>query len=156
MIIPIYKPIGKTPLEIVEDYKKNNKNIKKCSYAGRLDPMASGLMIILANESCLKQNDFHNLSKIYEFKIVLGISTDTYDLLGLVNTHNIKENYNIKSIITNIINNFTGKFMQKYPEDSSIRVKGKPLWYYAKNNVLEKIEIPEKEIKIEKLECLNN
>ena len=98
MIIPIYKPIGKTPLEVIEEYKQNNKNIKKCSYAGRLDPMASGLLILLANESCLKQNDFHNLSKIYEFKIVVGISTDTYDLLGLVNKHNVKKKYEIKSL----------------------------------------------------------
>ena len=84
MIIQYNKSIGKTPFEIIEELKKETeieneteknkikfKNKKvKYSYAGRLDPMASGLMIILTNEHCLQQNNFHNLSKYMNLKLL--------------------------------------------------------------------------------------
>ena len=53
-IITLYKPIGKTPLDMIKCL-----NEKKATYAGRLDPMAHGLLIILTNEHCLNQKMFH-------------------------------------------------------------------------------------------------
>ena len=53
-IITLYKPIGKTPLDMIKGL-----NEKKATYAGRLDPMAYGLLIILTNEHCLNQKMFH-------------------------------------------------------------------------------------------------
>ena len=156
MIITLYKPIGKTPLEVINDYKEKNDSIKKCSYAGRLDPMASGLLVVLINQSCSLQNEFHNLSKVYEFKIALGISTDSYDLLGKVTCVNMKEDYNIKELSSKIIDKFVGTQKQKYPSYSSIRVNGKPLWYHALHNKLEDIEIPEKTINISNIVMLDN
>ena len=97
MPIKIYKPIGVTPVQLVEKYKKENSIDEKVSFAGRLDPMASGLMIILTNEHCLQQNNFHNFSKIYEFKIAIGLSTDTYDILGLITNYNINKYTNLNS-----------------------------------------------------------
>jgi tRNA pseudouridine55 synthase len=168
MIIQYNKSIGKTPFEIIEELKKENKNETenknknvKYSYAGRLDPMASGLMIILTNEHCLQQNNFHNFSKIYEFKIAIGLSTDTYDILGLITNYNINKYTNLNSdeiykIKQSIIDNFQKTYSQQYPVFSSIRIDGKPLWYYAKNNLLDNIKIPEKNITIDKLDYIEN
>lgn len=155
-IIKLYKPIGKTPLELINEYKKKH-NIKKISYAGRLDPMAEGEMLILTNDSCLKQNFYHNLGKTYRFELLVGLSTDTYDILGLVNDIYSKDISNEKKIeLNSIIQNYIGKHMQKYPPYSSVRVKGNPLWYYAKNNKLNEITIPEKEINIYRMKILTN
>ena len=51
-VLKIYKPIGKTPLEIIKMIKKNYKHYEnsKMSYAGRLDPMAHGILIILIDK----------------------------------------------------------------------------------------------------------
>ena len=75
----LYKPIGKTPLEML-DYV----NADKKSYAGRLDPMAHGLLLVLTNEHCLAQNSFHNFNKVYKFEILIGLNTDTHDILGIL------------------------------------------------------------------------
>ena len=146
-IILAYKPIGKTPLEIINELKQNYGYSKtKMSYAGRLDPMAHGLMIILKDAECYKQHLYHNFSKIYKFKLLLGISTDTFDILGKI-TNNSNSNININTDnLYSIINSLIGKQKQHYPPYSSARVDGHPLWYYAKNNLLHTITIPYKEI----------
>lgn len=114
--------------------------------------MAHGLLVLLVNEECLKQNIIHNYNKVYIFEILIGISTDTYDTLGLIKSFN---NFNIcNNHIENILEKFSGNFNQPYPPYSSIRVNGKPLWYYYKNNLNDNIVIPEKNINV-KLKYLN-
>ena len=146
-IIIANKPIGKTPLEIIQFLKQNVKyKSTKMSYAGRLDPMAHGLMIILMNEECFKQHIFHNLNKTYKFKLLLGVSTDTFDMLG-----KIKNNYllecNTELLYSNILQ-LIGEQIQEYPPFSSLRVNKHPLWYYAKHNKLDTITIPSKKVTI--------
>lgn len=154
-IILANKPIGKTPLEILNKLKKDHGYSKtKMSYAGRLDPMAHGLMIILKDDECYKQHLYHNFPKTYEFKLLLGISTDTFDILGKL-TNNIEFDINKEKLYSNI-NSLIGKHMQYYPPYSSARVNGHPLWYYAKNNLLHTIKIPSKEIEIFKITIIKD
>ena len=147
-ILFLYKPIGKTPLEIIQSV-----NDKKKSYAGRLDPMAHGYLLVLTNIDCLKQNTFHNTKKIYIFQLLFGIETDTLDILGFVKETNnlIIDNENIKKVIEKNVCSFD----QEYPAYSSVRVNGKPLWYWAKNNMLDKINIPKKKVNVDSMEITN-
>ena len=64
-----YKRIGITPLEHIKELIKDGKleDNKNC-YAGRLDPMAHGLMIYLSNSNCKNVNKFLGLDKTYKFK----------------------------------------------------------------------------------------
>ena len=153
-ILKIYKPIGKTPLDMIENLKLDKKYTHvKMSYAGRLDPMAEGLLIILTDETCLKQSMFHNLNKCYNFQLLIGITTDTYDILGLVNW--CKPKMIDYEHINKTIDSFRGETCQSYPPFSSQRVNGKPLWYYARNNLLHTIDIPSKTIHINTLSIKN-
>jgi tRNA U55 pseudouridine synthase TruB len=56
-IILINKKEGETPLEALEFFRKKNKQYQdlKMTYAGRLDPMASGLLLLLAGEETKKK-----------------------------------------------------------------------------------------------------
>ena len=122
-ILKIHKYIGETPLEAIR--KLNIPG--KISYAGRLDPMAEGQLLVLTGDDCQHQNDYHNLDKRYRFELLLGLTTDSYDTLGLVkNIPNPDSNHISKRIL-----DYCGKRSQSYPPFSSVRVKGKPLWYYA-------------------------
>ena len=59
-MLVVNKPIGWTSNQLI-DYIKNNFNEfrnSKISYAGRLDPMAHGLMILLIDDECKRQNEF--------------------------------------------------------------------------------------------------
>jgi tRNA pseudouridine55 synthase len=148
--MPIYldKKKGITPLELIKQYKKENNFQGKMCYAGRLDPMARGKMILLKDEECKQMNDYCNLDKTYEFLVLFGIKTDTYDLLGKV----------IETYISPVdvpkldLDKFIGEIEQPYPAYSSFIIRHneerKPIWEWAKLNKLDEITIPEKEVEI--------
>ena len=92
MPVFLYKPKGFTPLELVKKYKKDNNIKGKVCFAGRLDPMAHGKMILLVKEECKLMNSYCNLNKTYEFIVLFGVKTDTYDLLGKILETNFEKN----------------------------------------------------------------
>ena len=152
----VSKPIGKTPLQVIRELQKNKKISKKASVAGKLDPMAKGLLKILTDLDC-KHQDLHiKDDKVYEWDLILGIKTDSGDILGIpqicnkFNPSTDKINDIEKHIDINIIK---GKRIQNFSEYSSINVFSKeygrkPMWWYAKNKLLDIIKIPFKEINI--------
>ena len=151
MIIEISKKIGETPNELIERFKNSPENSefkdKKIAFAGRLDPMAFGKMMLLTDTDCLKMTQFCGYRKLYSFKCIKGIQTDTGDILGIprkASTDSITPKLNPK------------KFYQKYPVYSSKRVNGKPLWHWARNNKLDLIEIPGKMVEIYSVVCNDN
>src|SRR3989344_2208467 len=84
-ILAVYKPVGITPLEAVMRYKQKHPQYrtKKMSYPGRLDPMAEGVLVLLAGEDTKKMISFMKHDKEYVADILLGLSTDTLDILGM-------------------------------------------------------------------------
>jgi tRNA U55 pseudouridine synthase TruB len=85
-ILNLYKEAGETPLECMERFRLAHKEYGgvPMTYAGRLDPLASGVLLVLASEARFKREEFLALPKEYEFECLWGISTDTYDPLGLI------------------------------------------------------------------------
>lgn len=81
----IYKELGETPLEALERLRAHLGIPERVpmTYAGRLDPAAEGVLIILAGEECKNKLAYTGLPKTYVAEILLGVSTDTFDLLGL-------------------------------------------------------------------------
>jgi tRNA pseudouridine55 synthase len=135
MITIINKNIGETPLEAIEKFrieKEIDQNIP-ITYAGRLDPMADGLLIVLTGEDCKKKADFNGLDKEYEIEVVLGVQSDSYDVLGLVEKADLCE-FDLQK--------FIGKFIQEYPRYSSKIIAMKEL----------PEEMPTKEVEIYSIE----
>ena len=126
----IYKKIGETPLECMRRIKGDSGY----TYAGRLDPLAEGLLIILKGDE--DKDKYLELDKEYEYSGVLGIHTDTYDVLGKIT----------KVEVTKDIELPTGKRTMKYPIYSSKTVKGIPLFEYARKGI--DVEIPERDVEI--------
>jgi len=151
-IINIYKPQGKTPLEMVKVIKETfpEYNDEKIGYAGRLDPLAHGVLLLMIGEETTKQRETYlHLPKDYEFEAAFGVSTDTYDALGIVNNVAMKQlNNNHRDEVEKFIKSKLGKQKQTYPPFSSKTVDGKPLFLWAKENRLSEITIPEREIEI--------
>lgn len=137
IVIAMTKKLGETPLEALNRLRVEVPQYatETLSYAGRLDPMATGVMLVLVGEANKKRADYLNLEKKYTAEILIGVSTDTYDTLGLV-TDSVKEQYDresIEEIVREKINGLTGTFSQKYPEFSSKPVFGEPLFVHARN-----------------------
>ena len=85
-----YKNLGETPLACLEKMRLEHGIGAEIpmTYAGRLDPMAEGVMILLVGEECKNKEQYLGLDKTYGFEVLVGFQTDTYDLLGLVKSEN--------------------------------------------------------------------
>lgn len=149
----VYKNIGQTPNELINEFKKKNSDAKKVSFAGRLDPMAYGDMLLLTNKECKKQELYLGCDKIYEFRILFGFKTDTYDVLGKLIDFNLKSNINLNNLD---LNKYITTFDQNYPPYSSIVVEKKPLWLWSKLNLIDTITIPSKKVTIYNLEQIKD
>ena len=147
-VIILDKPIGKTPLEMVSIFKQNNPEHKDTiiSYAGRLDPMAHGLLILLVGEENKNRQAYLHLDKTYEVEILFGFETDTYDILGKVTSFDFAQDK--RGEVEKELETFVGKREQEYPAYSSKTVGGKPLFWWARENRLDEINIPKKIVEI--------
>lgn len=154
-LLAIYKPIGLTPLQLIQQLRKEKPQYKDStiSYAGRLDPMAHGVMLLMVGEETKKREQYLSLPKEYEFTALFGVETDTYDILGLLKHKETKTTpVNVNSIVNNFVNGKIGKQLQLYPPYSSKTVDGKPLFQWAREGKLTTLEIPTHEITITSLQ----
>jgi tRNA pseudouridine55 synthase len=155
-LIVLNKKEGVTPLFALEKFRKSNPKYldESMTYAGRLDPMASGVLVILAGDEIKNKEKYLGLDKEYNFSVLFGFSTDTYDILGKICASR-NFNLSVKETTADIKNNlkyFERKLKQKYPIYSSKTVNGKPLFSYARNG--EEVKIPEREIFIKNISLL--
>lgn len=143
--------MGQTPLQALDLLRKEHLELSnaRLAYAGRLDPMAHGDLLVLIDDECQKRDEYQLFNKEYIFSFVLGISTDTYDLFGEITQESITKSKNILvEEIQSLVNSYRGTRMQELPPYSSHRVNGKPLLWWASQNKLDEIELPTKEVEI--------
>lgn len=147
--ITVKKPVGKTPLEMIELLRKKIPSLEeeRLGYAGRLDPMADGLLLILAGTANNERKQLERLPKKYLCQALFGLETDSYDILGLF-TQPFSDKTCSKEVLEKILKSYVGKQIQPYPPYSSPRVNGHPLFWWAREGRLHEITIPEKEIDI--------
>ena len=148
-VLTLYKNLGETPLECIERFRVDNPNYVgvKMTYLGRLDPMAEGLLLVLAGNT--KGKDIYLASdKAYEFDVLWGFDTDTYDILGEVIAGTGEMPKKIEERMPRLLENIRGKKVQEYPPYSSRTVEGKPLFEWAREKRIEEIEIPTRGIKV--------
>ena len=149
----LHKLPGETPLQTINRFKQTNPEYqhRKLGYAGRLDPMAEGVLLVLVDDENKKRKEYEDLAKTYEFQVLWGVETDSYDILwSIVKTHATTPEA-IKKL-PSIISSFIGEFQQPYPPYSSQPVQGKPLFWWARQGRLDEISIPEKNISIYSIE----
>jgi len=152
------KAIGETPLEVLDEFKRTNHAYAAAplSYAGRLDPLASGKLLVLVGEECKKQKKYIGLDKEYEFEVLVGMSSDTGDVLGIAELSNGRvASSPDKRRIKEVIASLSGKRTIPYPAFSSKTVNGIPLFKYALEGRLDEIEIPTKEVNIYELDYIS-
>lgn len=137
------KKIGQTPLEAIDAWKAHHSRYADvpASYAGRLDPMASGKLLILLGDECKKQKEYTGLDKTYEIEVLLDVGSDTGDILGIIEGNEESTTITKKKILE-IIKAELGTHTVPYPIYSSKTVAGKPLFLYALEGTLGTIEIP--------------
>lgn len=144
-ILIVKKEKGYTSHDVVAKVKKIAKT--KVGHTGTLDPMATGVLPLLLGEGTKLSKYLIEHDKIYDATIQLGQKTDTADTEGkVIEEKEVNVRLLNEANIKNIFNNLIGKQMQKPPIYSAIKIRGKKLYEYARNNEI--VDIPEREIEI--------
>ncbi len=146
-VLVVRKEIGETPLEVIERVRGQMQidASVRMAYAGRLDPMADGALLLLVGDACDRRKEFEGLDKEYEFALLLGVETDTYDVMGVVQTDEFRVGELASCGLDQVqaqLKSFVGHFEQEYPPYSSARVGGHPLFWWARAGRLDEIVLP--------------
>ena len=142
-LIVLNKPLNISSHDAVFKVKNILKE-KKVGHTGTLDPLASGILIICVGSATKLSQYLTTDTKSYRAKIMLGLSTKTYDLEGEIEQEcdvNIQED-----LIDKTIESFIGKSMQYPPLYSAIKKDGKKLYEYALKG--EEVEVEPREIEV--------
>lgn len=135
-VFPIYKAAGETLATLVARFRSEQSLSLETpiTYAGRLDPMASGLVLLLVGETCKQKDVFLGLDKTYTFEILFGVSTDSFDMLGRI--ADLSDSLPTEEEIRGVLPCIQDMKLFSYPPFSSKPVDGVPLFTHAKEGTL--------------------
>lgn len=147
-MIELYKKKGETPLDALNRLRDEKPELQNetLSYAGRLDPMAEGILPILVGEEENKNRELYlKKDKEYQVEFLLGFATDTGDVLGIITEVGFKDIN--EGLCKKTLEELVDIKEQVYPWYSSKTVNGIALFEYARKGDFS-IERPKKEIQI--------
>ena len=150
-LILVNKPVGITSFKLVHIIKKK-LNVKKVGHCGTLDPLASGLMIVLVGKYTKFQDKFMKQDKVYYATIKLGIKTDSGDLDGKIISQSDYSHVTRESV-EQVCNSFIGKIEQIPPMYSALKVNGQKLYELARKGIT--IERKPREITIYNIDLID-
>ncbi|MFA5696267.1 MAG: tRNA pseudouridine(55) synthase TruB [Bacilli bacterium] len=143
-IIIIDKEKGVTSRDVVNIASKK-LNTKKIGHTGTLDPIATGVLVLCIGKATKISELITSYDKTYLATIKLGIETNTLDITG----ETIKEQEApllTEKKISEVLDSFLGVTEQEVPSYSAVKIKGKKLYEYARNNI--EIELPKRKIEV--------
>ncbi|MBE6153721.1 MAG: tRNA pseudouridine(55) synthase TruB [Firmicutes bacterium] len=149
-IILVNKPKNVTSRDVVNKVGSLLKT-KKIGHTGTLDPIATGVLVLCIGKYTKLVDLITSYEKEYIATVLVGMKTDTLDVTG-----NVLENIDIKiekDKLIQALNSFKGSYMQEVPIYSAVKINGKKLYEYARNN--EVIDLPKREVEIKNIELLD-
>lgn len=124
------KPILWTSHDAV-DHLRRRTGLRRIGHAGSLDPMATGLLVLLLGGATRRCEEFMGLEKTYQGVITLGVRTDTLDLEGRVACQSAVSVSEAE--VRRTAASFVGDIEQVPPAYSAIKVGGRKLYAMARS-----------------------
>jgi len=139
-LLLVDKPRGWTSHDVVAALRRRFPKGTKVGHGGTLDPMATGLLILLVGRATRQAQSLLGLAKVYAGRIRLGVETETGDLDGRV----LREQAPAPSLsveeVRRAFAKHVGEIELPIPKYSAVKFKGRPLYSYARKGV----EVPER------------
>jgi tRNA pseudouridine55 synthase len=132
-VVVIDKPAGWTSHDVVAKIRNLTK-IKKVGHAGILDPFATGVLPLTLGRATRLTSYFLMSDKLYRGVIHFGFATTTFDLDGKPLGEDLQPQLD-RSRLDPIFAKYTGKVTQTLPPYSAKKVRGKPMYAYARKGV---------------------
>ncbi|MBI3552721.1 MAG: tRNA pseudouridine(55) synthase TruB [Elusimicrobia bacterium] len=133
------KPQGWTSHDAVDAFRRALPHGTKVGHCGTLDPLATGLLILLVGEATRMQSKLQGLDKVYSGAIRLGVKTDTGDITGKVLEQKEAPPLTL-ALLQKMLDAHLGELAMPAPAYSAVKHKGVPLYKYARRGV----PVPEK------------
>lgn len=143
----ISKPTGWTSFDVVNKVRrileesaaeKGGKKRFPVGHTGTLDPLATGLLILLLGSYTKRASEFSKLDKTYEVEMQLGQTSTTGDEEGekkiISSTHPTPVNAH------KILSTFVGQSLQTPPAYSAIKVSGQRAYKLARRGIRPKLQ----------------
>ncbi len=129
-LVLIDKPKGCTSHDVVNRWRRL-ANTKRVGHLGTLDPMATGLLVLISGRATRLAQFFGKEQKTYIAEVTFGLISDTYDAEGFVESTGVPPPETPGKVL-DALEEFTGTFMQKPPPFSAKKIKGVPAYKMAR------------------------
>lgn len=149
-ILVVNKPSGYTSRDVVNKLTKIFHE-KRIGHTGTLDPMATGVLVICIGKYTKLNLELTSLEKEYTATMKLGIETDTLDITGNI-TKTLDKKIKLDQI-QKVFSEFPHEYLQSVPKYSAVKINGKKLYEYARENT--EIKLPKRMVKIYSLELMS-
>ena len=150
-IVVINKPAGITSHDVISRVRRTF-HMKRVGHAGTLDPMATGVLVVLLGKSTKLFDKFVAFDKAYRATLRLGIKTTTADIMDKVLEE--KSFANVGQMqVEEVLKRFTGDIEQKPPMVSAVKHKGERLYKLARQG--KEVERIARKVRINELKLLN-
>ena len=149
-ILLINKEINKTSRDMVNDIS-HIFHTKKVGHTGTLDPLATGVLVVTVGKYTKLNDVLTSTYKEYIAEFKFGILTDTLDITGTT-LEECDKDVSLDEL-KGALEHFKGEYEQVVPIYSSVKVNGKKLYEYARNNI--DVELPSRMVDIKELELLS-
>lgn len=150
-LLLVDKPPGMTSHQVVAKVRKRFGQ-KKVGHTGTLDPLATGMLPVCLGEATKYAQYLLAQDKCYGVDMLLGTTTDTFDIEGKVLTE--QEVNATPSEISAALLKFIGTQSQTPPQYAAIKYQGKPLYHYARRG--QTVPIPERTIHIHSIDHIEH
>lgn len=144
------KPAGFTSFDVVAKLRGICKT-RKIGHGGTLDPMATGVLPVFIGPAAKAVDLQPRQDKTYEAIFLFGMATDTGDITGTT-IQSAPETMVEEAQLREVLPRFVGARQQLPPMYSAVKIRGKPLYRYAREG--KQVERKPREITIHSLELL--
>lgn len=149
-ILPVDKPLGWTSHDVVARVRRLAGQ-KAVGHAGTLDPLATGLLILVLGRATRLSSTLMESSKLYHAQVVLGVSTATDDAEAPLVTRTDISGLDLPAI-ERVVAIHRGPLRQVPPRYAAIKQGGRKLYTLARQGV--EVETPPRAVTIYSLEIV--
>lgn len=153
-ILAIHKEVGMTSHDVVFKLRKILKT-KKVGHTGTLDPEVSGVLPICVGKATRVSDYVMESGKSYRTEVTIGVSTTTEDQTGeIVDQKRVDQNLWDKDEMIATLKQLEGDIEQIPPMYSAVKVNGKKLYEYARQNI--EVERPVRRVHINSIDLISD
>src|SRR3954447_21586029 len=147
-LVRIDKPAGCTSHDVVNRWRRMS-SVKRAGHLGTLDPMATGLLLLLSGSATRLAAFYSHTEKTYLATIRFGVVSDTYDADGVVRESGLPVPADADAV-DRALDRFRGQFLQTPPPVSAKKVKGTPAYKLVRREI--EFELKPVEVRVHLLE----